>query len=813
VDHDILGRPVSRTENEGTTTWTYDDATGKGLGLLHSVSGPDGGGGTYSESYTYDADFSRVVSVEKAINGQTFTTLLSYDGASRTGAVTHQVAGFADQTLRHLYNSYGTLSEVRDMSVPGGPAQGTTLWSLGSVSVYGQPVDETFGNGVTAWTSYRATDGMIEKRQVSTGGTYLENLKLGLDLFGNVHRRELYNDAAQGALVRAEDYGIDLLDRLTSVKLNGTTSLSLTYDVRGNITNKSDVGNYSYSGIGAGPHAVTQAGTTTYGYDANGNLTQRNGVTENVWTSFDQPQSITRGSASSSFLYGASRERIQQINSAGETIRYVGAGLEHVTKGSLVTCRHAVFTPGGRVAEISVGSDGTRTTNYFASDHLGSVEAVTDAQGNVLEQLSYNAWGQRRNADWTPGKPARSTNVNRGYTDHEMLDWVGLVHMNGRVYDPVLARFLRADPVVSDPLSAQTYNGYSYVGNNPTSATDPSGYDAVQPLAMDLGNNFYVFTGNGGYNLNTSNFGSNGFSLFGGAVNFSIGESDPFNSRWGPAYPIGPLMQAQYTSMFGAPSIFRGGQTVADGNSYIRSAGSSAKGDSTIRTVYGPLTGQNLVRLLGFDGMIWEDIRNSPLTQKEAARILMVLGHRIPETHEIFAAKLAIYQFYSPRGALAIKGTIAGGMWLATTLDTAIQVGTGLKKPISTGSFVSEATAAKNASGRSTVTSLAKYYPENNGFIGATERKFLMPGDVIDRFGGSGYSRFFSPQGVTEAGRALPPGTAGQSLRLFKVLKPFEVEAGTVAPAFGEMGFGTQYLSPVRLEFLLKRGFLIELPK
>ena len=331
----------------------------------------------------------------------------------------------------------------------------------------------------------------------------------------------------------------------------------------------------------------------------------------------------------------------------------------------------------------------------IASDHLGSVEAVTDAQGNVLEQLSYNAWGQRRNANWTAGTPARSTSVNRGYTDHEMLDGVGLVHMNGRVYDPVLARFLRSDPVVSDPLSAQTYNGYSYVGNNPLGAIDPSGYDG-ESWAFSAGNVTDFYSGNTHFTLDTSpRSGSGGFSLFGGTVTFSLGGGDPFNSRWGPAYPIGPLMQAQYTSLFGAPSIFRGGQTVADGNSYIRSAGSSAKGDSTIRTVYGPLTGQNLVRLLGFDGMIWEDIRNSPLTQKEAARILMVLGHRIPETHEIFAAKLAIYQFYSPRGALAIKGTIAGGMWLATTVDTAIQVGTSIKPSIPAGSFAPKIYAAE----------------------------------------------------------------------------------------------------------------------
>lgn len=102
-------------------------------------------------------------------------------------------------------------------------------------------------------------------------------------------------------------------------------------------------------------------------------------------------------------------------------------------------------------------------------------------------------------------------------------------------------------------------------------------------------------------------------------------------------------------------------------------------------------------------------------------------------------------------------------------------------------------------------------FPPNNGFLGPTRREFLQPGTRIDRFGGSGFSRFFSPQGTPASGRALPPGTAGQRLRTFEVLKPLEVEAGTVAPAFGQPGGGTQFLSPVRLEILIQRGFLREI--
>ncbi|WP_217653638.1 RHS repeat-associated core domain-containing protein [Janthinobacterium lividum] len=65
---------------------------------------------------------------------------------------------------------------------------------------------------------------------------------------------------------------------------------------------------------------------------------------------------------------------------------------------------------------------------------------------------------------------------NRGFTGHEMLDQLDLVHMNGRVYDPLLGKFMSADPVIQDPMNGQNYNRYSYVLNNPTNLTDPTGF-------------------------------------------------------------------------------------------------------------------------------------------------------------------------------------------------------------------------------------------------------------------------------------------------------------------------------------------------
>ncbi|MDC8101886.1 RHS repeat-associated core domain-containing protein [Chryseobacterium rhizosphaerae] len=52
---------------------------------------------------------------------------------------------------------------------------------------------------------------------------------------------------------------------------------------------------------------------------------------------------------------------------------------------------------------------------------------------------------------------------------------VGIIHMNGRLYDPLLRRFLNADENIQDPYNTQNYNKYGYVMNNPLMYNDPNG--------------------------------------------------------------------------------------------------------------------------------------------------------------------------------------------------------------------------------------------------------------------------------------------------------------------------------------------------
>jgi RHS repeat-associated protein len=121
---------------------------------------------------------------------------------------------------------------------------------------------------------------------------------------------------------------------------------------------------------------------------------------------------------------------------------------------------------------------------YWHKDPLGSLIATTDHLGGVTERYAYDPFGKRRYTnsthdafgalviDWTT-----STNKwgDRGFTGHEHLDDLGLIHMNGRIYDPTIGRFMQADPRISRPFNLQDFDRYSYCFNNPVTCTDPSG--------------------------------------------------------------------------------------------------------------------------------------------------------------------------------------------------------------------------------------------------------------------------------------------------------------------------------------------------
>jgi RHS repeat-associated protein len=116
---------------------------------------------------------------------------------------------------------------------------------------------------------------------------------------------------------------------------------------------------------------------------------------------------------------------------------------------------------------------------------LGSTVATTNAAGVVLGRYSYDPFGKRRDIsgkydpwgnlviDW--GESDANAGPDRGFTGHEHLDDVGIIHMNGRLYDPLIGRMTQADQIIASLQDMQHFNRYSYVYNRPTSLVDANG--------------------------------------------------------------------------------------------------------------------------------------------------------------------------------------------------------------------------------------------------------------------------------------------------------------------------------------------------
>ncbi len=151
---------------------------------------------------------------------------------------------------------------------------------------------------------------------------------------------------------------------------------------------------------------------------------------------------------------------------------------EKEVKPSVTEHKHYISAGGLLVGIYLSRSDSTTETRYFHHDRLGSLTLITNASGGQIERLAYEAFGKRRfpagSAD--PNNTLFGITTDRGFTSHEHLDEMGLIHMNGRVYDPLVGRFMTPDPFVQSPDNLQSYNRYSYVLNNPLAYTDPSGY-------------------------------------------------------------------------------------------------------------------------------------------------------------------------------------------------------------------------------------------------------------------------------------------------------------------------------------------------
>jgi len=167
-------------------------------------------------------------------------------------------------------------------------------------------------------------------------------------------------------------------------------------------------------------------------------------------------------------------------NSDTSTV-YIGKSYERVTTGSSTIHKNFIYA-GSKVIAIKENSG----IHYMHGDTQGNIIAISKDNGTVINRRSYTPFGEIRAMATKEGiaNALNQTNItNRGYTGHEHVEGTdGLIHMNGRVYDATIGRFMSADPLIQAPTDTQSYNRYSYVRNNPVNLIDPSGYNWASRL-------------------------------------------------------------------------------------------------------------------------------------------------------------------------------------------------------------------------------------------------------------------------------------------------------------------------------------------
>ena len=440
--YDLLGRITTETRPDVTVTNVYDT---RFVGAITSTSASNG----TSTQYYYD-NYGRTIQQVETTGNNSFTIATSYDAYNHPATITYP----NNYAIDYGYSTNGLLTSVKDHSTH------SVIWQLTQQDARGNATQETLGNGLVTTNTYHAATGRLTA--ISTPG--IQNWTYAYDAIGDLIQRK---DVARNM---TEGFTYDTLGRLVEVSRNGQTVQQSVYDAAGNVMSRTGVG-----------HGFTyEEGTNrlTGFYEENAYVRLWDEI---LYTSFHKVSRIKYGSDILELTYGPNKSRSKAIrkrnNSTVETKYYVGSLYEQSTGSSTIKICY-IYADGKAVALRETKGSTTRML-YLHHDHLGSVIAYSDASGSLVQELSYDAWGRRRNpATWqyyAAASDAQAVNP-WGFSGHEHIDLFELVNMDGRMYDPVTGRFLSPDPYVQAPDFTQGLNRYSYCLNNPLSLIDPTGY-------------------------------------------------------------------------------------------------------------------------------------------------------------------------------------------------------------------------------------------------------------------------------------------------------------------------------------------------
>jgi len=489
---DPYGRLRLMTDGIGTTRYDYKPVATLGAGSLSSVDGPLAND---TVSYTYD-ERGRV----KTRGLSTFSTTSGYDALGRLGTFTSPMGDFVwayvnttgrPQTATYpngqttTYTYFPNLGDQRLQQIKHQQTSGGTVLSQFDYTY------DAVGN-IKTWTQLRGTDpaklytlGYDPADEISTatvtGPTPLpvpSRFRYAYDSAGNRSAEE-QDDAVTGATYNN-------LNQLTSrqpggtVLFRGTVSEPVTVTVQGKPAQvASDNSFAAQAQVGSldtdvavaatdpsgntrtNTYRVSQSGsTTTYTYDANGNLAG-DGTRTFEWDAENRLTAVKQGGTTlASFSYDGKGRRAQKIT-GGVTHTYVYDGMS-IVEERLSSGQTYDFVQGPGVDRPLAMRDQASVVSYYLADHLGSIAQTTSTAAAVTLTREYDPWGNPIQG---------STTAGYAFTGREWDSEINAYYYRARYYDPKVGRFLSEDALGFK----ENTNFYGYVRNNPTRFTDPSG--------------------------------------------------------------------------------------------------------------------------------------------------------------------------------------------------------------------------------------------------------------------------------------------------------------------------------------------------
>jgi RHS repeat-associated protein len=441
------------------------------------------------------------------------TQTLTYDTSYRLEGSTQGDRG----TVTYGYNADDT---VASRTVQGGPSATYAYYPDGSLNTInwtpvagqfkyrytlpGQYQSITFPNGQTRNYSYDDQGRLLELSNLDPvagnlatyGYAYDRDHYTGTDTMLGQRTGLTSNVPAQGLSAALTKYYYDNLYQLNKVDYptgapwNGEVH-SWTYDAIGNrLTNTVNAATqtYTYQKIGSNPlnwQRMLSDGVNSYAYNGTGSTYTKSGPGGSFTFAWNHEVQLTGISGAETASYGydyQGRRRSKTVG--GVTTRYLYDGLNLIGE---LGASPADYLFGSGIDEPLAMSRGGQVS-YYASDALGSVNALTNSSGAVQNTYLYDAWSQTRSQTGSVANPftytARETGEN------------GTLFYRARYLNPSAGRFLAEDPIGFDG----GMNLYTYVGGDPVQFNDPWGLVAQFCCRPVMGSRFrhcYIRADNG----------------------------------------------------------------------------------------------------------------------------------------------------------------------------------------------------------------------------------------------------------------------------------------------------------------------------